>query len=59
MLRAGQGFESNLKVGGIYLQYQYFYSNKANIENIFGKKMNNISFVFLNILPAFVYSMTK
>ena len=54
-----QGFESNLKVGGTYLQYQYFKSNKADIENIFGKKMNEISFVFLNILPAFVYSITK
>jgi phospholipid N-methyltransferase len=54
-----QGFESNLKVGGLYLQYQYFCSNKSNIENIFGKKMNNISFVALNVLPAFVYSMTK
>ena len=54
-----EGFESNLKEGGIYLQYQYFCSNKANIENIFGKKMNSINFVFLNIFPAFVYSMTK
>jgi len=59
LLKVIQGFESNLKVGGLYLQYQYFCSNKANIENIFGKKMNNISFVFLNILPAFVYSITK
>ncbi|MEX0618176.1 MAG: hypothetical protein WDZ76_11365 [Pseudohongiellaceae bacterium] len=54
-----RGFESNLKTGGIYLQYQYFRSNKADIENIFGKKMNDISFVFLNVLPAFVYSITK
>ena len=54
-----QGVEGSLKEGGTYLQYQYFCSNKANIENVFGKKMNNISFVFLNILPAFVYSMTK
>jgi phospholipid N-methyltransferase len=54
-----RGLESNLKVGGTYLQYQYFRSNKADIENVFGKKMNDISFVFLNILPAFVYSITK
>lgn len=52
-------FESNLKVGGIYLQYQYFRSNKSDIESIFGKKMNDVDFVFLNILPAFVYSITK
>jgi len=54
-----QGFESNLKVGGTYLQYQYFRSNKVDIEKIFGQKMDEISFVLLNILPAFVYSITK
>jgi hypothetical protein len=34
-------------------------SNKGDIERIFGKAMNEVSFVPLNILPAFVYSMTK
>lgn len=48
-----------LKDGGIYLQYQYFKSNKSDIEQVFGKKMDHVSFVPLNILPAFVYSMSK
>ena len=48
-----------LKDGGLYLQYQYFLSNKSDIERIFGKAMDEITFVPLNILPAFVYSMTK
>lgn len=48
-----------LKDGGIYLQYQYFKSNKSDIEQVFGKKMDDVSFVPLNILPAFVYSMSK
>lgn len=51
--------KSGLRDGGIYLQYQYFRSNKADIESIFGKPMDNIDFVALNVLPAFVYSMTK
>ena len=54
-----EGFKHSLKVGGMYLQYQYFLSNKDDIEKIFGKTMDEISFVPLNILPAFVYSMTK
>lgn len=45
--------------GGLYLQYQYFKSNKADIEQVFGKNMDAISFVPLNILPAFVYQMSK
>jgi len=57
--RVVKGFEKNLKPGGVFLQYQYFQSNRKHIENAFGKKMNGISFVPLNILPAFVYSMTK
>jgi phospholipid N-methyltransferase len=48
-----------LKDGGLYLQYQYFMSNKSDIERIFGKAMDEVTFVPLNILPAFVYSMTK
>ena len=52
-------FKHSLKPGGLYLQYQYFMSNKGDIERIFGKAMNEVSFVPLNILPAFVYSMTK
>jgi phospholipid N-methyltransferase len=48
-----------LKAGGSYLQYQYFKSNKSDIENTFGKGMDEINFVPLNIPPAFVYNMTK
>lgn len=48
-----------LRDGGIYLQYQYFRSNKQDIESIFGKPMDGVDFVALNILPAFVYRMTK
>jgi len=54
-----EGFKFALKEGGTYLQYQYFRSNKADIECVFGKAMDDIDFVPLNILPAFVYSMTK
>lgn len=57
--RVIEGFRFALKDGGIYLQYQYFLSNKADIERIFGKRMDEVDFVPLNILPAFVYSMTK
>ncbi|MCH8551915.1 MAG: methyltransferase [Natronospirillum sp.] len=49
----------SLKDGGRYLQYQYFKSNQSDIEAIFGKPMNHVDFVPLNILPAFVYNMTK
>lgn len=49
----------SLKDGGVYLQYQYFRSNRSDIEAIFGKPMDTVDFVPLNILPAFVYSMTK
>ncbi len=52
-------FKYSLKPGGLYLQYQYFMSNKGDIERIFGKAMDSVSFVPLNILPAFVYSMIK
>ena len=52
-------FRHGLKVGGTYLQYQYFMSNRADIERIFGKTMDAVNFVPLNILPAFVYHMTK
>lgn len=53
------GFRHSLKANGIYLQYQYFKSNKSDIETIFERKMDAVDFVPLNILPAFVYSMTK
>ncbi len=59
LYRVIEAFKFGLKDGGIYLQYQYFKSNKSDIENIFGKKMDDVDFVPLNILPAFVYSMTK
>lgn len=54
-----ESFKHSLKTGGMYLQYQYFMSNKIDIERIFGKTMDEVNFVPLNILPAFVYSMTK
>ncbi len=59
LYRIIEGFKFALKDGGIYLQYQYFRSNKRDIERVFGKEMDEIDFVPLNILPAFVYSMTK
>jgi phospholipid N-methyltransferase len=48
-----------LKPGGSYLQYQYFKSNKSDIEASFGKRMKAVNFVPLNVPPAFIYSMTK
>ena len=59
LYRLIEGFKFALNEGGIYLQYQYFKSNKADIEAVFGKEMDGIDFVPLNILPAFVYSMIK
>jgi len=59
LYRVIEGFKFALTDGGIYLQYQYFKSNKSDIEAVFGKEMDNVDFVPLNILPAFVYSMTK
>lgn len=52
-------FHGGLKEGGHYLQYQYFCSNLSDIERAFGKTVDAVSFVPLNILPAFVYHMTK
>lgn len=57
--RVISALKHSLKDGGLYLQYQYFLSNKSDIERIFGKAMDEVTFVPLNILPAFVYSMTK
>ena len=57
--RVIQAFSDGLAEQGTYLQYQYFRSNKSDIERIFGKAMDDISFVPLNILPAFVYRMIK
>jgi phospholipid N-methyltransferase len=54
-----EALKHGLRDGGLYLQYQYFLSNKSDIERIFGKAMDEITFVPLNILPAFVYRMTK
>ncbi len=51
--------QHGLKEGGLYLQYQYFKSNQSDIELVFGKAMDDVSFVPLNILPAFVYQMSK
>lgn len=59
LYRLIEGFKFALSDGGVYLQYQYFRSNKTDIEIVFGKEMDNVDFVPLNILPAFVYSMTK
>lgn len=57
--RVLDSLKQGLKDGGTYLQYQYFKSNKNDIERTFGKSMDAVSFVLFNILPAFVYSMTK
>lgn len=54
-----QSFHQGLRDGGHYLQYQYFRSNLSDIERIFGKTVDAVTFVPLNILPAFVYHMTK
>lgn len=59
LYRVIEALRYGLKTGGCYLQYQYFRSNKNDIETIFGKRMDRVDFVPLNILPAFVYSMTK
>lgn len=54
-----EGFRACLKDGGTYLQYQYFLGNRDDIERVFGKAMDHVGFVPLNILPAFVYDMKK
>lgn len=54
-----EGFRAALKDGGTYLQYQYFMGNKSDIERVFAKPMDDVSFVPFNILPAFVYRMHK
>lgn len=59
LYRVIKAMKHGLKQGGMYLQYQYFKSNKSDIESVFGKKMDDVSFVPLNILPAFVYRMSK
>lgn len=59
MEKVVEGFKGALKEGGTYLQYQYFMGNKSDIERVFAKPMDGISFVPLNILPAFVYRMQK
>ena len=59
LYRVIRAMRHGLKEGGTYLQYQYFKSNQSDIETVFGKKMDDVSFVPLNILPAFVYSMSK
>lgn len=47
-----------LKKDGIFLQYQYFLTNKKSIEKIFEKKAS-LSFTPLNFPPAFIYKLTK
>lgn len=59
LTRVIEAFRNSLKDAGVYLQYQYFRSNKEDIERIFGKTMEDVRFVPLNILPAFVYCMIK
>jgi phospholipid N-methyltransferase len=59
LFRVIEALRFSLEEGGMYLQYQYFRSNKSDIEAVFGKEMDRVEFVPLNILPAFVYSMTK
>lgn len=47
-----------LKKDGIFLQYQYFLTNKKSIEDFFWKKAE-LSFTPLNIPPAFIYKIEK
>lgn len=57
--RVIEGYNACLKDGGTYLQYQYSLNNKSDIERVFGKEMDDISFVPFNILPAFIYNIRK
>lgn len=50
--------EKKLKQGGIFLQYQYFLTDKKKIEQIFWKK-SKVSFEPINIPPAFIYKIIK
>lgn len=59
LYRVIETLRDSLKPGGTFLQYQYFMSNKADIETVFGKPVDTVSFVPFNILPAFIYQMTK
>lgn len=47
-----------LKEKWLFLQYQYFLTDKKSIENIFSKK-SKLSFTPLNFPPAFVYKIEK
>lgn len=47
-----------LKENGIFLQYQYFLTNKNAIEKIFGEKIK-LSFEPINFLLAFIYKIQK
>ncbi|MDR2214134.1 MAG: methyltransferase domain-containing protein [Pseudomonadales bacterium] len=59
LYRVLEAIRDSLKPGGVYLQYQYFKSNKQDVENVFGKKLSGMNFVLFNVLPAFVYRMVK
>jgi len=52
-------YREGLKPGGHYLQYQYFRSNKCDIEKVFGKPMLREGFVPFNLPPAFIYHMQR
>lgn len=47
-----------LKNNWLFLQYQYFLTNKKQIESLFQKK-SRISFQLLNVPPAFIYILRK
>ena len=47
-----------LKENGIFLQYQYFLTNKNAIEKIFGEKIK-LSFEPINFPLAFIYKIQK
>ena len=47
-----------LKQNGLFLQYQYFLTDKKAIENIFWIK-SKISFELINFPPAFIYKIQK
>ena len=51
-------YQEILKENGIFLQYQYFLTNKKAIEKIFGEKIK-LSFEPINFPPAFIYKLQK
>ncbi len=59
MNRVLECFRNRLRENGVYAQYQYFMSNKDDIERVFDRPVDRIRFVPLNLPPAFVYHLTN